>query len=182
MKTLPRYPIALLLILLCAPVWAEISRKHVQRTGPSERLVENPPADIAARSEAIIDAIWEKDYESFVLAAAAPKSSRVSRIAESEEGLEKIVREFRKFYEGDLRTMRHPPKWPSPTAKRPWVRVSVQRLENDKVRGQFILIFSGEDWALEHVTLNIYNHADLPSPDLEIENDIIRDRGTLISD
>ncbi|MEM7014504.1 MAG: hypothetical protein AAF585_23835, partial [Verrucomicrobiota bacterium] len=168
--------ITLFLAVIATSSVAEISRDHVLKTGPTERLVENPPADIAERSEAIIDAIWEKDNELFVSAAAGPESGRLGFVAKSKDGLEEIIREFRNFYRGDLRTMRHPPKWPTPDAKRPWVRVSVQRMNNAKVRGQFILIFSGDDWALERVTLNLYNHLDLPAPEPEIADDIIRDR------
>lgn len=166
----------MILLAFSLPAFSEISRDHVLRTGVTERLVENPPENIAARAEAIIDAIWSNDHEAFVLAAAAPETSRLSQLATTAAGLEKIVKEFREFYPGDLRTMRHPPKWPTPTAERPWVRVSVQRLDKGKVRGQFILVFSGEDWALEHVTLNLYAHADLPSPDPDDEADIVRDR------
>lgn len=164
---------ALLILGPVLIVQGEISRKHVLRTGPTERLVEDFPADTAVRTEALVDAIWAKDFDAFLEAAASPIDGE-ARV--DEQDFEEIVRKFSVFYRGDLRTMRHPPKWPTPDADRPWIRVSVQRLNSKNVRGQFLFIFGGESWGLERVTLNRYQHADLPPPEQEDPADIIRDR------
>jgi hypothetical protein len=177
MKTAVVVLISILLSFLAlTPAPADISREHVTKTGPSERLHENPPANIASRTEAIVDAIWAQDYDAFLEAAVSPDTLEPGYVANDEKHFKEIVKAFRTFYRGDLRTMRHPPKWPSPDAERVWVRVSVERQNSSTVRGQFILIFDPHSWALERVTLNRYHHADLPDPEPEFHNDIIRDR------
>ncbi len=157
-----------------------LKRWWVFKHGPSEILAPYP-AELDARREAILDAIWSEDEDAFNDLVKSPITGEGKL---QNQKFSKIANELRKMDRWPLRTMRSHPVM----AKNPEMRGSVWSFhqlmtlpaENKTPRrGNLNLIFREDDWSLAFVRVNWFDNDKvnlLPRPESLIADDPVVDR------
>ncbi len=157
-----------------------LRRQWINKHGPSEVLAPYP-AELEARREAILDAIWNEDEEAFNELVKSPITGEGEL---QNQKFSKIARDLRKMDRWPLRSMRCHPV----TAKNPEIMASVWSFHQlmtlpatNKTprRGNINLIFRPEDWSLAFVRVNWFDNDNvnlLPRPESLLENDPVVDR------
>lgn len=162
------------------------SRDSIARLGITEWFVEKP-AGLDDRVEAIIDAIWKDDEETFLELALSPLTGEGGLV---NQDFRDISREFRRYRSDGLRTLRaHPIRAVRDESVEPnvWVRLQWMTLPGSRIRtparGNLLLIFDKNDYSLSFVRFNPFKNSSrvsaLPYPDERLPNDPVRDRAPI---